>query len=211
MSLGMRIDQLITSHGDSLRDAEIKTGVSRETIRRLIKGYRGPTAEHHAKQIARGYGVPEKALLEGLDPKGDFEWTITQASPSERLEYVMMTRQERVRLTLDFLTAKYPAICALELLSAASSMTEPALATLLARWESRTPDLATATLLAQGLSRLTGISMSWFTFGWVSGAKAGAAFSGRACQVCVTTAPRSSRHSAQRTQQMLNLLRQLVG
>lgn len=211
MSLGMRVQQLIDGRGHSLREAEEVTGVSRETIRRIIKGYCGPTADFYAKRIAKGYGVPERALLEGMDPKGDFEFTITQAPSAQRLEFLLMSRQERVRLAIDFLQAKYREVCSIDLLAAASGMSSDELRDVLSRWELRVPDLATSTALALGISRVTGISSTWFTHGWVSSEHVSSVFTGHICRLCTTTIRDGRRHPPRKVQEVLRLVARVVG
>lgn len=165
MSVASRVRRLLDCHGDSYARAEKRTGVGRETIRRIVNGQQPPRLLHYLRQLARGYGLDNLALLEGATPRGEFEWNVRNASPAQRLEWVLMELTERVKLTLDFLRSRYPEIIAPSILAAASGVTEQQLRTMLERWESHPPDRAAAVDVAEALHCLTGISRSWFYWG----------------------------------------------
>ncbi len=212
MSVGGRVKYLLDSHGHSLRKAQEITGVSHETIRRITNGWEGPTLIEYIRRIAkgyrsRGYHVDEKSLMEGLDPKGDFEWTIHQSPFSQRLEMVMMSLQDRVRLTLDFLRAKYPSVCRIETLAAASGLNTADLARILTRWQSRPPERTTAIAIAYGIHRLTDISMMWFNHGWLDGSEMSQPFIGRVSLFCTRLNPKSSWHSNAYIPNLLDIMR----
>lgn len=211
MAVGRRVEHLLDSHGHSLRQAEAITGVSYETIRRIIKGYEGPTLGYNVTRIANGYKIDPKALLDGLDPKGDFEWTIHQAPPGQRLEMVMMSLHERVRLTLSFLTDKYPSVCGHDLLATASGLHVNQLDAVVRSWATKPPDLSTTNAIARGISRLTKISISWFLCGWLPQETVEQPFVERACQLCVGVTRLSKRHTAERTRTLLQLVSEVVG
>lgn len=210
MSIAMRVKSLLERHGDSFRTAAKKTGVSYETIRRIVNGYDGPTLSYHVIRIAHGYGIGEKSLLEGLDPKGDFEWTIHHSPPTQRLDFLMMSRPERVKLTWDFLRAKYPSAVTLPLLAAASGLHETVLTGIMSRWDSRHPDINTTMALANGLHRITGISLFWFDQGWLEIERAGKSFPDRLAQLCLRSADQSRRHTPKKTHQLIRFVNALV-
>lgn len=211
MSLAARVKHLLDKNGHSFRTAQKRTGVSYETIRRITKGEYGPGVEQHVRRIAQGYNISEKALLEGLDPCGDFEWTIQQAPAVQRLDFLMTSSQERLRLTLDFLRGKYPSVVTIELLAAASGLATADLETILSRWEARQPDLTTTTAICQGIHRLTGISASWFSHGWLKAETPTKAFRDLSSRVIFRATGRSKRHSPERTPKLLKLIADLVG
>ena len=168
MSVDNRLKRLLDVNGDSFASAEGKTGVSRETIRRMVNGQRPPKMAAYLRQIAKGYGIDEFALLEGATPKGEFEWSVRHASPAQRAEWLMLSRAGRVKLTVDFLRMRYPDLVTPRLLATAAGMPEPELRCLVDRWEISPPDRRVADDLAQALHSLTDISMSWFTWGGLS-------------------------------------------
>jgi transcriptional regulator with XRE-family HTH domain len=184
VSVGKRIKHLLDTHKHSLRQAEKRTGVSYETIRRICNGYEGPTVHYYVRKIAQGYGINERALLEGLDPKGDFEFTIHHAPPDQRLDLMIMSRQERLRLTLDFIRSKYPSALPIPVLEVDSGLETQELAALIARWQQRPPDRVTTLAISRGVSRLTGIPMKWFLAGWLDAETPEKPFADRACRLC---------------------------
>lgn len=172
MSVGQRMQAFLNIHGHSYREAEAITGVSNDTIRRICKGYFGPTTPYQIGRFVAGYQaagfqIEEKGILEGQDPRGDFEWTIRHTPAGQRVGYIGMPVHRRVRLTLSWLAARYPAVCDARALAAASGLEVSQVAALLHAWESAVPDSTTALELAKGVHRLTGISLSWFRFGWL--------------------------------------------
>ena len=66
--LGMRLKELRTLRGWSLRDAQGELGVDRETIAEAERGLRSPFPRT-LRKLAEGYGVPVRELLE-LDALG---------------------------------------------------------------------------------------------------------------------------------------------
>lgn len=210
MSVGRRVKHLIDSHGHSLRQAAALTGQSYETIRRIINGYEGPTLVYNVTKIANGYKVSPKSLLEGLDPKGDFEFSIQQGSAYQRLDMMAMSPQERLRLTLDFLQARYRSVSTVDVLAAVSGMENSELESILSDWESRQPDLTTTLAIARGIHRLTRISMSWFVCGRLEQESGSKPFVERCCQLLVQATKGSKKHSAGRTQALLQVVEATV-
>ncbi len=169
MSVGSRVQHLLDSHGHSYAQADQLTGVSRETIRRICIGHNPPKLRFYLRKVAQGYGIDELSLLEGASPKGEFEWIIRHAAPGQRLEWALMTRSQRVKVTLDFLMRKYPEKVTTKLLASACGRPELAICTLLARWRVSPPDRRTADLVAEAIHGLTEIPVSWFRSGQVAG------------------------------------------
>lgn len=162
MSVAGRVQQLLDSHGHSLAEAEKISGVSRETIRRICLGHTPPKLRKYLRELAQGYGVDELALLEGASPKGEFEWNIRQTPPAQRLEWLIMSPAQRVKLTLTFLTKKYPTAISVATLAVACGKSELEMVSLLERWSTYPPDRMTALNLAQAIHSVTGICLSWF-------------------------------------------------
>lgn len=65
MSVGRRLARLRAAHGESLREAARRTGISHTTIARIEKGEVTGSFHHTLQQIAQGYGVPFQYLLSG--------------------------------------------------------------------------------------------------------------------------------------------------
>lgn len=168
MSVATRLRRLLEVNGHSYAQAEKVTGVSRETIRRMVNGQQPPRMAIYLRRIATGYGIGELTLLEGATPKGEFEWHVHHASPAQRLEWLMMSQADRVKLTLDFLRVRYPQSVAVLPLAAAAGMPETRLRALLEGWEFSTPDRQVAGDLARAVHGLTGISLAWFQWGGLS-------------------------------------------
>lgn len=165
MSVANRLKRLLDLHGHSYAKAEEITCVSRETIRRIANGEQPPKLPIYLRKIAAGYGVDEFMLLEGATPKGEFEWTVRHSSPAQRLEWLLMSQAGRVKLTLDFLRARYPQLVPPRVLAAAARISEHEVLNLVDRWEIVPPDRRVALDLAHMLHSLTGISLAWFLWG----------------------------------------------
>lgn len=168
MSAGEKVRQLLETHGHSYAEAERLTGVCRETIRRIVLGQKPAKLPKYLREIAGGYGLDVGVLLEGASPKGEFEWMVRQASNAQRLEWLLLSPAQRVKLTLDFLTARHPNALPPKVMATASGMTEMEYRRLLERWESHPPARAVALDLASTVHALTGISLTWFQWGGLS-------------------------------------------
>lgn len=165
MSIDGKLRQLLDMHGHSYAEAEKVTGVCRETLRRLANGHKPPKTPQYLKEIAEGYKVEHLWLMDSATPKGEFEWSIRHAPPSQRLEWMLMTPAQRVKVTLDFLKARYPDRVSFTMLATACGMTESELVGLLQRWQTTPPDRIVALEVAKAIHGLTGISRSWFLTG----------------------------------------------
>ncbi|HEY3365734.1 MAG TPA: helix-turn-helix transcriptional regulator [Symbiobacteriaceae bacterium] len=200
MSVGHRLQAYLDKLGHSYRDVERIAKVSRETVRRICNGYDGPTIEYQVKKIVRGYqaagfDLNEDYLFEGRNPKGDFEWMIGHAGTGQRIAYLSMTIQQRVRLTVTFLGARYPTLCEPERLSVASGLDPKIVERVLTTWERQPPDVETALALARGITRLTEICRNWFRCGWLDTESPSRALVEGAGQACFggRTAPRTTK------------------
>lgn len=164
MTTAQRIKYLMDKHCHSVREASRKTGVPKTTLLRLLEGSEANLSKW-VSFIARGYEVDPDALLGGKDPRSDFEWSVRRASCRERFDMVLMTMQERLRMTLDFLTKAYPRRCSLVQIAGASGLALRDVEVLRAIWEQTPPDLVTAKALALGIVEVTGIPGVWFLYG----------------------------------------------
>lgn len=165
MDAGGRVQELLDSHGHSYAKAEEITGVSRETIRRICLGHKPPKLHKYIRQIAKAYGLDELSLLEGASPKAEFEWNIRRATAGQRLDWLLMTPAQRLKMTLRFLQVKYPSTVAVSVLASAWGKTQIEVCSLLEKWITSPPDRQTAHNLAGAIHGLTGIPMSWFSKG----------------------------------------------
>ncbi len=158
MNIGQRVAKLRISHGESLRAAAIRTGVSHSTIARIEKGE--VTGSYHItlERIAQGYGIPTEYLLTGRSsvdvptpPRLDSEevaMLLLTPSPNRMLQaYRFLTNGKRGSLPADAFAAALDTDR--ESLEQELSGDSP----LLPEREDR---------LCQQMSALTGLSPAWF-------------------------------------------------
>jgi transcriptional regulator with XRE-family HTH domain len=168
VQVGRRVAKLRSAHGESLRDAAARTGVSHTTIARIEKGEVTSSFHSTLKKIAEGYGVRTEFLLTGRDPRQDFEQAIRRLPPEERSQLYFTSVRTRVKMVLDFLMAEYPNEFSLDQLGQAMGADAAAFQQVLDQWHSDQLPEETNLRLAEALSRVTGISQHWFRWG-VSG------------------------------------------
>lgn len=163
--IGQRVARLRAAHGDSLREAAMRTGVSHTTIARIEKGEVTGSFHSTLKKIAEGYGVRVEYLLTGRDPRADFESVIRRLPPGERFRLYCASTKERIKVVLDFLAAEYSQEFDLAQLGQALGLDAGPFQALLDNWNGT--DLAPEDYarMAEALSRLTGISPHWFRSG----------------------------------------------
>jgi len=163
--VGRRVAKLRSAHGESLREAAIRTGVSHTTIARIEKGEVTGSFHSTLKKIAEGYGVKMEFLLTGRDPRQDFEFSIRRLSPDERSRLYFLSSRTRIKMVLDFLMAEYPNEFSLDQLAFAVGYDESNFQAFLERWNvEKMPDDVNLKI-AEALSRMTGISPYWFRWG----------------------------------------------
>lgn len=165
MHVGRRVAKLRAAHGESLREAAIRTGVSHTTIARIEKGEVTGSFHSTLRKIADGYGVRMEFLLTGRDPRQDFETAIRRLTPDERSRLYFVSTRTRIKMVLDFLAAEYPNEFAMEHIAAITGWDPASFQEVLAHWESVEISDDRNQLLAQALSRMTGISPHWFRWG----------------------------------------------
>ncbi len=144
MHVGRRVARLRVAHGESLREAAVRTGVSHTTIARIEKGEVTGSFHRTLRKIADGYGVQLQYLLTGRDPRQAFEQALRRLSPEERSRLYFLPTKGRIELVLEFLAMEYPHQLPIEEMAGSVG-----------------PDEITQQL-ADVLSRLTGISPHWF-------------------------------------------------
>lgn len=167
MTTAQRVKLLLERHGDSIRDAARKSGLSKSTVSRILDGSAG-NLDKWVRQMAEAYGVDPTSLTGGLDAKADFEWSIRRASPRERFEFLLMTLPERVRITLDFLARQYPDRFPARQVAAAAGLTPDQFSQAVSRWDHTPPDLQTARSLANAIECLVQLDPRWFECGLLS-------------------------------------------
>lgn len=163
--VGTRVAKLRAAHGESLRDAALRTGVSHTTIARIEKGEVTGSFHSTLKKIAEGYGVKVEYLLTGRDPRQEFEFSIRRLPAEERGKLYFVPPRTRTKMVLDFLTAEYGAEFSLEDLAAQVGMDWRDFTELLDNWNSADTPEEVYVRVAEALSRLTGISTHWFKWG----------------------------------------------
>lgn len=169
MQIGRRVAKLRAAHGESLRDAAVRTGVSHTTIARIEKGEVTGSFHSTLHKIAEGYGVRTEFLLTGRDPRQDFEQAIRRLPPEERSQLYFASVRTRVKMVLDFLMAEYPNEFEFEQLATSLGNDGLSFQDLLNRWQSDQLPEEMNLRLAETLSRLTGISQHWFRWGVTGG------------------------------------------
>lgn len=90
--IGRRVARLRASHGESYREAAVRTGVSHTTIYRVESG-ECEAGGKTLKRIAAGYGVPLEWLLSGRDPRPN----LAHQLPAQIMETSRVIPAERLR------------------------------------------------------------------------------------------------------------------
>lgn len=162
MHVGKRVGQLRSAHGESLREAAMRTGVSHTTIARIEKGEVTGSFHSTLLKIAEGYGVKMEFLLTGRDPRQDFEFSIRRLSPEERSRLYFASPRTRTRMVLDFLIAEYPNEFSLGKIADQAGIDRHTFQEMLQNWFSSDIPEAYYTQVAHALSRMTGIHQHWF-------------------------------------------------
>jgi transcriptional regulator with XRE-family HTH domain len=169
MSIGRRVARIRASHGESLREAAVRTGVSHTTIARIEKGEVTGSFYSTLRKIADGYGVKLEYLLTGRDPRHDFEVALRRLPPEERSRLYFASARARVKMVLDFLMAEYPQEFSMEQLAEAAGIDPERFMRALDDWHSDGFSEETCQQLGEVLSRVTGISPHWFRCGALDG------------------------------------------
>lgn len=167
--IGKRVAALRDAHGDSLRQAAARTGVSHTTIGRLETGQATTSLHSTLRKIADGYGVTIEYLLTGRDPKRDFEASIQQLPPEERSRLFFTSPADRVRMVLRFLLTEYPSEFPLETLAESLSVPLATLQGLLEEGDGFALADDEIRRIGDELSRLTFIPRHWFRSGYYGG------------------------------------------
>lgn len=165
MSVGRRVAKLRAAHGESLREAAIRTGVSHTTIARIEKGEVTGSFHSTLRKIADGYGVTIEYLLTGKDPRQEFEFAIRRLTPEERSKFYFVNPRTRVKMVLDFLMSEYPNEFSLEHIAQEAGYQGASLSEFLDRWHAEALSEEANERIAEILSRMTGISPFWFRWG----------------------------------------------
>lgn len=165
MHVGRRVAKLREAHGESLREAAVRTGVSHTTIARIEKGEVVSSFQSTLRKIAEGYGVRVEFLLAGKDPRQDFEFSLSRLSPEERSRLYFAPVRNRLRMVLKFLLSEYSDQVTLSRLSSLMSLPEPFLQAFLENEGDRVLTNQAESQMTNALSRMTGIAHHWFRFG----------------------------------------------
>lgn len=169
MLIGRRVAKLRSAHGESLREAAVRTGVSHTTIARIEKGEVTGSFHSTLRRIAEGYGVKMEYLLTGRDPRQDFELSLRRLSPEERSRLYFVSDRTRIKMVLDFLIAEYPSEFSIDQLAQTVGYDGASFQRLLDNWNSQVLPEDVNLRIAQALSRMTGISLHWFRWGALGG------------------------------------------
>lgn len=164
MYVGGRVAKLRSAHGESLRDAAQRTGVSHTTIARIEKGEVTGSFHSTLRKIADGYGVRMEYLLTGRDPRQDFEFSVRKLPQEDRSRLYFASARTRTKMVLDFLSTEYATEFSLEILAQQVGLTLGEFQAILDGWSEEMPE-ESYLRVAEALSRLTGISNHWFRWG----------------------------------------------
>lgn len=168
MQIGRRVAKLRAAHGESLREASLRTGVSHTTIARMEKGEVHGSFHSTLKKIADGYGVRLEYLLTGRDARKSFEEALLRLSAGERSRLYFLTPQVRTQMVLDFLATEFAKEIAWERFLRNAGIGSAEGEPFVQHWQvSRLSD-EERQRLADALARLTGIPLSWFHVGQVN-------------------------------------------
>jgi len=165
LNIGRRVGKLREAHGESLRAAAIRTGVSHTTIARIEKGEVVGSFQSTLRKIADGYGIKVELLLGGRDPRRDFDFILHQLSPEERSRLHFVPPSVRIQMVLRFMVSEYPDDLSIDRLAIASGLSK---AELVAELNGpREPGLSQASelTLARTLEKMTGIPRQWLVRG----------------------------------------------
>lgn len=167
MHVGRRVSALRIAHGDSLREAAARTGVSHTTIARIENGQATTSFHSTLRKIAEGYGVTIEYLMTGRDPRQDFEMSLQRLRPEERSRLYFTSSLARTRMVLQFLIAEYPHEFPIDQLAAALSVEPGTIGRLLEDGEASHLPESVVHKMGDDLARLTGISRHWFHSGYM--------------------------------------------
>jgi transcriptional regulator with XRE-family HTH domain len=165
VNVGRRVAKLRAAHGESLREAAIRTGVSHTTIARIEKGEVTGSFHSTLRKIADGYGVRIEFLLTGRDPRQEFEGSIRRLSPEARNRLYFVSPRTRIKMVLDFLTTEYPNEITVDQIGALVGHDGPTFQALIDRWHLDAIPEELSLRIAEALGRMTGISAHWFKWG----------------------------------------------
>jgi len=163
--VGRRVARLREVHGESLREAAIRTGVSHTTIARIEKGEVTGSFQSTLRKIADGYHVRMEFLLGGRDVRQDFVFSLHRLPAEQRSKLYFMPTRTRIQMVLRFLLAEYPADFPPDPLAASLGLSVPDLMAFLAQTSPFLDPPVDEHQLATGLAAITGIPRHWFLSG----------------------------------------------
>lgn len=164
MQVGRRVARLREIHGESLREAAARTGISHTTIARIEKGEVTGSFQHTLRKIAEGYGVTLEFILAGHQVRRDFAFSLSKLSPDQRSRLYFAPARTRIRMGINFLLGEYPDEFTLSSLSLRLGLPDHAIKMVLNNSESEWPPGLCDAVVA-GLSGMTGIAQHWFRSG----------------------------------------------
>ncbi len=165
VQVGRRVAKLREAHGESLREAAVRTGVSHTTIARIEKGEVTGSFQSTLRKIAEGYGVRMEFLLGGRDVRQDFVFSLHGLPAEQRSKLYFVPSRERIRMVLRFLLTEYPADFPLAQLAATLAISDTGLLAFVEATEPALDPPVDDLQLATGLAAATGIPRHWFLSG----------------------------------------------
>lgn len=161
MSLGKRVARLRIAHGESLREAAIRTGVSHSTIARIEKGEVTASFHETLQKVADGYQVSLDFLVTGELHPGSTR-TSHRLTPEDKASLLFSSGRERLHRTLTLVTTRRGGITR-EQFAASLGLDLQTLESAL-NGECSLPEALTEQLCDQ-LALLSGLSSLWFHWG----------------------------------------------
>lgn len=165
MSVGALVRKIREDHGDSLMDAQKRTGVSKSTFQRIESGYNVRGLVEYLQKIASGYGIPETVLLDSQTPRGKFEGFLRRMSLSERWQMAAAPMSVRVGFALDFLQANLGPQFSVGAIAFSAKRPQDEITRILRRWRVNSPDTGTLVELSTALKDVYGMSLTWLQTG----------------------------------------------
>jgi transcriptional regulator with XRE-family HTH domain len=164
MNVGRRVARLRIDHGESLREAAHRTGVSHSTIARIEKGEVTVSFNETLRKIAEGYGVPlEYVLTEDPSHRQGTGGHHRHLTPEERSSLLFTSGHERIRRAVTLVTSGRRGDLTREQLAAALGTDLPLLDKAVFGTGTLADDLAER--LVEQLALRTGLSPLWFRWG----------------------------------------------
>lgn len=159
--MGRRVARLRIAHGESLRQAALRTGVSHSTIARIEKGEVTGSYQETLRKVADGYGITLAYLLTGQDSfRPGLAASLRPLTPREQASLIFLPGRERARQALAMVTSTAEDGLSLEQFAAALGLDADSVVRAINGQMELPPELLER--LQEQFGLLTGLSPRWF-------------------------------------------------